>query len=56
MPEYITLTPTWTAAVRIYIECIKHGDNEHAKQEAEKELLKLAAYVDNLQGENDDER
>lgn len=46
MPRTIVLPMTWEFAARICIECIKHGDSEKAKQEAESELVRMAKLLD----------
>ena len=42
----IVLTPTWVAAARIYLECVKHGDNPKTKADAEKEIMRMAHLLD----------
>jgi hypothetical protein len=37
---------TWEFAARICIECLKHGDSEEAKADAEKELIRMAKILD----------
>ncbi len=44
----IVLNPTWVAAVRIYIECLLHGDSHDAKKGAQDELLRMAGTLDKL--------
>ena len=45
--ETIDLTPTWVVATRIYIAVLKNPNASfEALQDAEEELLELAAYVD----------
>ena len=47
--EYIDMTPTWEAAVRMHLMCIEHGDSEKAKQGAREELLRLGRAYDAVQ-------
>jgi hypothetical protein len=38
----------WKLAARIYIECLKHGESEQAKQGADAEIMKMAANQDDV--------
>lgn len=55
MPEVIQLVPTWEAAAHIYITCLRDGQDEHAKDGAERELIKLAQAYDGLCKDVDEE-
>lgn len=56
MPRTIVLPMTWEFAARICIECIKHGDNEKARRDAEAELVRMAKLLDkHLKEYTDDE-
>ena len=45
--RYVDLTPTWRAAVQIYMAVLENG-TEEGKQSARAELLKLADIVDGM--------
>lgn len=44
----VNLTPTWKAATRILIACLKDGDSAEAKQSAEDELMRMADALDTI--------
>ena len=47
MSKTINITPTWNAAVRVYVRLLMDpGVDIEAKQDAERELLRLADAVD----------
>ena len=45
----IDVTPTWSAAVEIYMVCLENGD-EKGKEGAREELRRLARMVDDAKG------
>lgn len=47
----VTLNPTWKAAARICLECVKHGADGEAQRNAESEIMRMADALDKLQGE-----
>jgi hypothetical protein len=47
--EYIDMTPTWEAAVRMHLMCIEYGDREDAKRDAREEIIRLARAYDAVQ-------
>lgn len=52
----IDITPTWTAAMRIYIAVLENPKaDESAKQAARDDLLELAAKVDERNASVEDE-
>jgi hypothetical protein len=44
--DYIDMTPTWTTAMRIYINVLENESSEEAKALAREDLMRLAASVD----------
>lgn len=44
----IKLTPTWKAAARICIECLKFGTDANAQKSAEDELMRMADALDEI--------
>ena len=42
----IKLIPTWKAAARIYIECMKHGTTPVGKEAAEAGIMEMAEKFD----------
>jgi hypothetical protein len=48
MTETIDITPTWEAAVSIYVEVLTNSSNSDAVISAREDLLKLARFVDSL--------
>jgi hypothetical protein len=51
----ITLNPTWKAAARICLECVKHGDSPEAQRNAEAELMRMAEQLDEIHGATKEE-
>jgi len=49
----VKMKMTWKLAARICLECIKHGSNAEAKEDAEKEIMRMADLLDKAQENND---
>ena len=45
----VDLTPSWTMAARIFVLCLRNGSSEKAKDEAEAEVMKMAALLEQHQ-------
>ena len=52
MQDEEILTPSWETAARIFTECMINGENPTAKQDAQKEILKLARAYDKIMREH----
>lgn len=44
----INLTPSWAAAAEIYLRCVEAGDSWTARQEARKEIIRMAQLLDTV--------
>jgi len=49
MAKKIDLTPTWEAAARIYVNCLRYGKSEDPKNGAQEDLIRLGRNYDSLQ-------
>lgn len=43
-----TMKLTWVVATRIHLECVKHGENEQTKLNADQEIMRMAEGYDKL--------
>jgi len=50
MPEnrVVKLNLSWKIAARIHIECIQHGSNHEAVEQAKTEIMRMADLLDQL--------
>ena len=46
MPNTIRLNPSWSAAGRILLECVKYGETPEAKDNAAEEIMRALAGYD----------
>jgi hypothetical protein len=44
--EYVDVTPTWSAVIRIYLDVLQHGSGLDAQEKAREEITRLARQYD----------
>ncbi len=54
MPRVIKMNPSWTAAGRILLECVKYGETPEAKDNAAEEILRALAGYDAMLAKHTD--